>query len=89
MDNHSEQSSSHYQYHSDDSQLLALTQQNRQLMSDIAPFDVKEYRNEDELNLLLNIAKQLKTHYFTLEQQPFLSLPEKHHTSLELLSFPI
>ena len=77
MDNHPEQSSPNYQAHSDELQLVVLTQQNRSLMSDISPFDIKEYQNQDELNILLNIAKQLKTHYFSLEQQSFLFLPEK------------
>ena len=30
-----------------------------------------------DLNILLNTAKQLKYHYFAVEKQPLLSLPEK------------
>ena len=85
MDNHPEHSSPNYQAHSDELQLVVLTQQNRSLMSDISPFDIKQYQNQDELNILLNIAKQLKTHYFSLEQQP-LHYQRKHRTFPELLS---
>ena len=76
MDQHPEQSSSNYQIHSEELQLAFLTQQNRRLRPEISPFEVKHYQH-DELNILLNIAKELKTHYFALEQHPFLSLPEK------------
>ena len=77
MDQHPEQSSSNYQTHSEKLQLADLTQQNPCLMPEISPFEVKHYQHQDELHILLSIAKQLKTHYFALEQQPFLSLPEK------------
>ena len=35
------------------------------------------YQHQDELNVLLNTEKQLRYHYFAVEQQPHLSLPEK------------
>ena len=91
MDNQTEQFSPNYQAHSDELQLLVLTQQNRRLMTEISPFDITLYQNQDELNILLNVAKQLKTHYFSLEQQPFLSLPEKasHITRTAFLSYLI
>ena len=91
MDQHPEQSSSNYQAHSDELQLVVLTQHHRHLMTEISPFDIKQYQNHDEINILLNIAKQLKAHYFTLEQQPFLSLPEKasHISRTAFLSYLI
>ena len=88
MDHHPEQSSSNYQAHSDELQLVVLTQQNRRLMTEISPFDIKQYhQNQDELNILLNIAKQLKTNYFALEQEPFLSLPDVVLARMILLLF--
>ena len=62
---------------SDELQLAVLTQQNKRLQRAILPFEVKHYRHQDELNLLLNLAKQLKDHYFGAEEQPLLSLPDK------------
>ena len=58
-------------------QLAVLTQKNRRLTREILPFEVKHYQHQDELNILLNTAKQLKCHYLTIEQQPLLSSPEK------------
>ena len=91
MNQHPEQSSSNYQAHSDELQLVILTQQNRRLMTEISPFDIKRYQNQDELNILLNIAKQLKAHYFTLEQQPYLLFPGKasHISRTAFLSYLI
>ena len=40
-------------------------------------FEVKHNRHQVDLNLLLNVAKQPKYHYFAAEQQPLLSLPDK------------
>ena len=71
------QTSSNTDTHSDELQLVVLTQQNKRHLRDIFPFGVKLYRHQDELNLLLNTAKQLKYHYFAIEQQLLLSLPEK------------
>ena len=48
--------------HSEALQLAVLTQQNKRLLREILPFEVKHYRQQDELNLLLNTAKQLKYH---------------------------
>ena len=62
MEQHPRQSSSNYQTNSDEVKLVVLTQQNKRIMKEIAPFDIKQYQNHDKLNILLNIAKQLKTH---------------------------
>ena len=72
MDYQIAQPSSNIQTHSDELQLAALTQQNRRLTREILPFEVKHYHHQDESNILLNTAKQLKYHYFTVEQQPLL-----------------
>ena len=77
MDHHIDQPSSHVPTHSDELQIAVLTQRNKRLIREILPFEVKYYQNQDELNILLKIAKQLKYHYFAKEQQPHLSLPEK------------
>ena len=77
MDHHIDQPSSHAQTHSDELQLAVLTQQNRHLTREILPFEVKHYQHQVELKILLNTAKQLKYNYFAVEQQPYLSLPEK------------
>ena len=77
VDHHIDQSSSHVPTHSDELQLAVLTQQNKRLTREILPFKVKHYQHQEELNILLNTAKQLKSHYFAIEQQPQLSLPEK------------
>ena len=76
MDHHLDQSSSSQSTQSDEIQLAVLTQQNKRLTHEILPFEVKHYQNQDDLNILINIAKQLKIHYFAVEQQPSLSLPE-------------
>ena len=77
MDNHVDQRSSNVPTYSDELQLAVLTQQNKRLTPEILPFDFKHHQRQDELNILLNTAKQLKYHYFTAEQQTLLSLPEK------------
>ena len=59
MDHHIDQPSSHVPTHSDDLQLAVLTQQNRRLTREILSFEVKNYQHQDELNVLLNTAKQL------------------------------
>ena len=76
MDNHIDQPFSHVPTHSDELKLAVLTQNNR-LTHEILPFEVKHYQHQDELNILLNTAKQLKYHYFATEQQPHPSLAEK------------
>ena len=89
MDHHIDQPSSHVRTHSDELQLAVLTQQNRRLTREIVPFEVKQYQHQNELNILLNTAKQLKYHYFAVEQQPHLSLPEKasHVSRTAFLSY--
>ena len=77
MDHQTDQPSSNIPTHSDELQLAVLTQQNRRLTREILPFEVKHYQHQDELNILLNTAKQLKYHYFAVQQQPLLSLTEK------------
>ena len=77
MDHYNDQPFYHVQTHWDEIQLAVLTQQNKRLTREILPFEVKHYQHQDELNILLNAAKQLKYLYFAKEQQPHLSLPEK------------
>ena len=77
MDNHIDHPSSNTPTHSDELQLAVLTQQNKRLTRELPPFEVKHCQYQDELNLLLSFVKQLKYHYFAIEQQPLLSLPEK------------
>ena len=72
MDHHIDQHSSHVPTHSDELQLVVLTQQNRRLTREILPFEFKHYQHQGELNILLNTAKQLKSLYFAVEQQPHL-----------------
>ena len=77
MDHQIDQPSSNISTNSDELQLAALTQHNRRLTREILPFDVNHYHHQDESNIILNTAKQLKCHNFAVEQQPLLSLPEK------------
>ena len=51
-----------------------LTQQNNRLMHEILAFKITHYQNENEINLLLNTAKQRNCQYFAVEQQTLLSL---------------
>ena len=71
------QTSSKSDTHSEELHLALLTQQNKRPMSQILPFKITQHQHQDEINLLLNAAKQLKYHYFAVEQQPLLSLPDK------------
>ena len=71
------QTSSNTDTHSDELQLAVLTQQKKRPQRDILPFEVKHYRHHDEINLLLNVAKQLKYHYFAADHQQLPSLPDK------------
>ena len=77
MDHHTDQPSSNIPTHSDELQLVVLTQKNRRLIHEFLLFEVKHYQHQEELNMHLNTEKQLKYHYFAVEQQPHLSLPEK------------
>ena len=77
MDHHIDQPSSNIPTHSDELQLAVFTQQKKRLTRKILPFEVRCYKHQDELNILLHTAKQLKYHYFAVEQQPLLSLAEK------------
>ena len=92
MDHHIDQPSSHVPTHTDELQPAVLTQQNRRLTRENLPFEVKHYEHQDhqdELNIPLNTAKQLKYHYFAVEQQPHPSLPEKASNFHEPLFFHI
>ena len=67
MDHPVDQPSSKLPSHSHGLQLAVLTQQNKRLTREILPFEVKHYQRQDELNILLNTAKQLKYHYFAAD----------------------
>ena len=60
MDHHIDQLSFHVPTHSDELPLAVLTQQNQRLTREILTFEVKHHQHQDELNILLNTAKQLK-----------------------------
>ena len=77
MSRHTDQTLSNSDTHSDELQLAVLTQLNKRLIREVLPFQIKQYQHQDELNSLLNTAKQLKYHYFSVVQQPLLSLPDK------------
>ena len=77
MDHHLDQPSSNTPTQSDELQLAVLAQQKRRLAREIPPFEVKHYQHQDEYNIILNIANQIKYHFFAVEQQPLLYLPEK------------
>ena len=47
------------------------------LMHEILPLKIAQYQQQNELNLLLNTAIHPINHYFAVEQQPLLYLPEK------------
>ena len=80
MDHHVDQPSSNVPTHLDELQLAVLTQQNKRLIRDILPFEAKHYQHQDELNILLNTAKQLEHNHFAVQQQPLLSSPEPPNT---------
>ena len=63
--------------HSDELQLAVLKQHNACLLKEVLPFTIKNYQHQDELNMLLYTAKQLKYHYFAVGHQPHLNLQEK------------
>ena len=77
MVHHLDQPLSNIPTHSVELQLAVLTQQNKRLQEDILPFEIKYDQHQDELNILLNTAKQLKYHYYASEQQPLFSFLEK------------
>ena len=76
------QTSSNLDTHSEEFQLLVPTQQNKRLIHKILPFKITQFQKQDELNLMLDTAKQLKNHYFAVELQVVLSLPDKAFRSL-------
>ena len=77
MSRHTGLTSSKPETHSDELQLAIPTKKNKLLMHEILPLKVAQYQQQDELNLLLNTTIHLIYHYFAVEQQPLLSLPEK------------
>ena len=77
MDHQVHQPFSNVPTRSDELQLTVRTQQHKRFTRNILPFEFKHYQHQDEINILLNTANQLKYHYFAVEQQPLLSLPEK------------
>ena len=89
MDHHIDQPYSHVPTHSDELQLAVLTQQNKRITRETLPFEVEHYRHQDELKILLNTAKQLICHCFTVEQLLLLSLPEteSHVSRTSFLSY--
>ena len=86
MNHHIGQTSSNTDIHSDKLQLAVLTQQNKRLLRDILPFEVKHYRHQEELILLPNTAKQFKYHFFAVEQEPLLSSPRSWFLIFVILS---
>ena len=62
MNHYTGQTSSNTDTHSDEIQIAVLTQQNKRLQRDILPFEFRQYQHQHELNLFLNVAKQLKYH---------------------------
>ena len=79
MDHHVDQTCSNVPTHSHKLQLGAFTQQNKRLTREILSFEVKHYQHQDELNILLNTAKQLKYHYSAAEQQLSSLYQKKRH----------
>ena len=77
MSPHTGQTSSNSESHSDELQSAVLAQQNKFVIREVLPFQIKHYQHQVELNLLLNTAKQLKNQFFAVEQKPLLSLPDK------------
>ena len=77
MDQYTDQSSSNLPMHLGELQLAVLKQNKTCLLKEVVPSKVKNYQHQDELNMLLNTAKQLKYHYFAAEQQPHLNLQER------------
>ena len=60
MSRHTGQTSSISGTHSKDLQLAVLTQQNQRLLHETLPIEITHYYHQQELNLLLHTAKQLK-----------------------------
>ena len=77
MSRHTGQTSSETDTHSEEFELAVLTQKNKRLMHENLPFKIAQNQQQDELNLLLNTANQLIYHYFAVEQQSLLSLPDR------------
>ena len=81
MNHHIGHTSSNTDTQSGELQLAVLTQQKKRPLRDILLFEVKHYRHQDEVNLLLNTAKQLNYHYFAREQQLLLFFTREGITS--------
>ena len=89
MSRHSGQTFSMSDPHFGKLQLAVLKQQNKRLIHEIVLFQITHYLHQDELNILLNVAKQLKYHYFAVVPQPLLSLPDKASQSSRISFFYI
>ena len=77
MSDHTGQTSSKLDTQLAELRLVVLTQQKKRRMREILPFRVKHYQNQDELNLRLNTARELRYHHFAVEQQRLLSLSDR------------
>ena len=77
MSSHTGQTPSNLDTHSNKLQLVVLAQQKKRLSHEDLPFKITHYKHQDELNLPLKTAKQLKYHYFAVEQQLFFCLPDR------------
>ena len=71
------QTSSKLDTNSEKLQLVVRTQQHKFLVHGIFSFKIAQYQHQDEMNLLLNTSKRLKNHYYGVEQQPLLFIPDK------------
>ena len=60
MDQHPEESSSNYRAHSDELQLVVLTQQKRHLMTEISPFDMKTISKPRRIKYIIKHSKKTK-----------------------------
>ena len=77
MSNHNGRTSYTSDIYSNSYQLSVHRHENNRLIEDIKQFEITKFQNADELNLLLNTAIQIKTHYFSIELQLLLHMPEK------------
>ena len=78
MSHHNGRISYTWDIYSNSYQLSILRHENNRLIEDIKHFEITKFQNAGELNLLLNTANQFKTHYFSIELQLLLHMPEKY-----------
>ena len=77
MSHHNGQTSSIADTNSENNPLPILRQEENRLINDIKAFEKTNFQKAVELILLLNTELPLKNHYFGIEQQPVLCMPEK------------